>query len=74
MMRKVKVAFLVQPATAPPVLASDTSLCADKHKEMEMWTGKEGGFLLVEYKGEKIGIPYANVRSLVWDDAEDFKK
>ena len=67
MKKKVIVATLKEAAGSFP-LAGDQTLNAEKHNGIEMWTGVEPGFLTVYYQQREVGIPLANIKSLVWAD------
>lgn len=75
MKRKVIVAFLKDSVNAPGAgVGGDTTLNAERHDGMEMYTGIEPGFLMVYHRKVEFGVPLSNVRSLVWEPAEPVKK
>ncbi len=66
--RKVICVFFVNSITAPGALGGEMTLNAERFDGIEMFTGVEPGFLVVLYRGKEIGIPLANVKSLVWEE------
>ena len=68
MKRRVKHVAVINAVQAPPHITGETTLgVKDKQPGIEMWTGIEPGYVTVFYKNAEIGVPMANVRSLIWE-------
>ncbi len=65
--RKVISVFFSESVTAPGVFGGEMTLNAEKLEGVEMYTGIEPGMLVVLCRGKEIGIPIANIRSLMWE-------
>lgn len=74
--RKVLIAHLHEPVKAAPVFGADTSITPEKFETIEMYTGEDPGFLTVkspQLPNKLIGIPYGNIKNLIWDVTEEEK-
>lgn len=69
MVREVSFASFQSAALAPGILHADQTLCIEKQAGVKMYTGEEPGFLTVYRDKKYVGIPIANIKSLVWKTA-----
>lgn len=70
MKRKVIAAFFKDTVTASPAFGGETTLNAEKHEDIEMYTGIEPGFLTVLHPAllnKEVGIPLSNCKNIVWE-------
>lgn len=63
---EVNFAFFQSAISAPGIFPGEITLSKVKHSGIKMHL--EPGMLIVFYKGQKIGIPTMNIKSLVFEE------